>query len=116
MSKNRKKLKLSAVMALFPLLFTTIPGIAETVIFDSQVQELVLNDGDVLTGTLESDINPIIFGSLPDGVTGTATPSQAKFGDKVTISFDGIPDGMAPELSITYRYGDSDYIVFFEKF
>ena len=74
---------------------------------------IITNDYD--TWKLTNIYHPITLSSLPDGVTGTVTPEKAKFGDKVTISFEGIPDGMAPELSITYRYGDSDYNVFFEN-
>ena len=39
--------------------------------------------------------------ALPDGVTGVATPSMAADGESVTLSFNGVPAGKVPDLSIT---------------
>ena len=44
----------------------------------------------------------VTFGSLPEGVTGVATPNKAKSGETVTLSFSGISEGKVPVVSATY--------------
>ena len=53
-----------------------------------------------------------LAGSLPDGVTGDATPNHGKMNETITLSFSGVPEGKVPEFSITYKFNGYDYDVY----